>query len=45
MAREDEVPDRDEMVRNFVTMSGASEELVSITMGVDCYASKLAHSD
>lgn len=30
-----EVPDRDEMVRNFVTMSGASEELVSITMTVD----------
>lgn len=35
MAREDEVPDRDEMVRNFVTMSGASEELVSIIMAVE----------
>lgn len=30
-----EVPDRDEMVRNFVTMSGASEELVSVILGVD----------
>ncbi|GFP55660.1 UBX domain-containing protein 1 [Trichoderma asperellum] len=29
MAREDEVPDREEMVRNFVTMSGASEELAT----------------
>jgi hypothetical protein len=30
MARDDEVKDHDEMVRDFVTMSGASAERVSL---------------
>lgn len=39
MAREDEVPDREEKVQNFVAMSGASEELVSVAMSAElsCY--------